>query len=392
MTRRSVLRALAAASLTLSACRDGGTPDDSPPPPDPTPTPPLHSVPAWQVEARDALERAVAWLLAAQSPDGRWRSSTYGFFKDGQSLTPFVLDCLLDAPLGGITLSPAPVGRGLGAVLGLVDADGRIGFSGSAPDYPVYATGLALSCLGRLRPEGWSEAATPLISWLRSQQFSGADWRAHPALGGFPMGWSTAPTAPDAGHVDLSMTRRALEGLRAVDVAPGDPVFRLAFRFVMRARTDDGGFVYSPVEPQLNKGARIGGLETPSASYGTATCDGLLALRAVSPGDIGADHAARPEVAPALARLQAIHRVDVNPGVLGGPMEPFAAAMRGYYRAASSRVFHLFGVDGWQEELVRAVLAEETDGRWQNPSNLQKEDDPIVATAFAVRALARCLA
>ncbi|MCO4773467.1 MAG: hypothetical protein KDA24_25770, partial [Deltaproteobacteria bacterium] len=348
----------------------------------------------WVIDARTRLEAGVKWLLDAQSPNGRWQSSTYGYLKEGQSLSPFVLDALIDAPAAGVALPPESVSLALRGILGLVDEQGRIGFSGPAADYPVYATGLALSCLGRLRPEGWEPATKPLLAWLRSQQFTGrGGWRSHPALGGFPMGWTTPPEPPNAGHVDLSMTRRALEGMRAAGVQPGDPTFRLAFRFILGSRGGDGGFVYSQVEPQLNKGHPHG---TGHMSYGTATCDGLLALRAVSPADVGALPAdERPEpVRIALDRLLAMHRTDVNPGVLGGPMEPFATAMRGYYRAASSRVFATFsaGPEGWRESMIDAVATEQRDdGSWQSTSNLQKEDDPLVATAFAVRALSACL-
>jgi hypothetical protein len=387
--RRSALQALAAASLALGGCRwlqDATAPDPEPPPPPPP-------EPAWRADARAAAERGLTWLLASQRDDGTFGSATYGYLADGQSLTPFVLDALLDLPAAGLTLPRTAIEAALRGVLGSVDARGRIGFAKPTLDYPVYATGLALSCLGRLRPAGWEDAAAPLLAWLRTQQFTGqGGWRASPALGGFPMGWTEAPEPPHAGHVDLSMTRRALEGMRAAGVEPGDPAFRLAHRFVMRCRGTDGGFVYSPVEPQLNKGMRQG---EGSLSYGSATCDGLLALRAVSPGDVAATPAAdRPApVTIALDRLVAMHRTDANPGVHGGPMEVFAEAMRGYYRAGSSRVFSAFrGPPGWREAMCGAVSAEQhDDGRWQNPSNLQKEDDPIVATAFALRALARAL-
>jgi len=70
-------------------------------------------------------------------------------------------------------------------------------------------------------------------------------------------------------------------------------------------------------------------------------------------------------------------------------MEAFGTAMRGYYRAASAEVFaRLEGPSGWRESLVDAVLAEQAeDGSWRNESPLQKEDDPLVATGFAVQAL-----
>src|ERR1051325_6228971 len=37
-----------------------------------------------------SLESAVQYLIPHQSPDGAWRSETYGFLKDGASLTPHV--------------------------------------------------------------------------------------------------------------------------------------------------------------------------------------------------------------------------------------------------------------------------------------------------------------
>ena len=37
-------------------------------------------------------------LVAGQSPDGAWRSSTYGVFKDGLSLTPTVLKAVAFGP------------------------------------------------------------------------------------------------------------------------------------------------------------------------------------------------------------------------------------------------------------------------------------------------------
>ena len=70
-------------------------------------------------------------------------------------------------------------------------------------------------------------------------------------------------------------------------------------------------------------------------------------------------------------------------------MGDFATAMRGYYRAGAAAVFQRYGGPaGWQAALTEAVYAEQRpDGSWQNESPLQKENDPIVATAFAIQAL-----
>src|SRR2546421_1968340 len=41
-----------------------------------------------------AQARAIRYLLAHQSSDGAWRSETYGFLKDGPSLTAHIAACV----------------------------------------------------------------------------------------------------------------------------------------------------------------------------------------------------------------------------------------------------------------------------------------------------------
>ena len=305
--------------------------------------------------AAEAIRRGAAFLWSQR--DGIFKSKTYGLMGTGASLTPFVALALPDDPrLVDVLAGLDP----------LLDADGALGLSGPAADYPVYATSLAISAWRRVKPPGWETRVQKASAWLSAQQFR-EGWEGHPAHGGFPMGSKLRPTPPNPGHVDLSMTRRAIEALA------DDPAVRGPARaFVERCRAAGGGFVYSPVETALNKGP---------AGYGSASCDGALALLALGE-------------TPDIAYLRAIHRVDENPGLRGGPMEGFAPAMKGYYRAASAEVFaRLGGPDGWRPALVDAVLAEQRDdGSWANPSDLQKEDDPLLATSFALMALRAAMA
>ena len=48
--------------------------------------------------AQPAVARAAAFLWGVQADDGGWHSRTYGLLRSGQSLTPFVLDALLQVP------------------------------------------------------------------------------------------------------------------------------------------------------------------------------------------------------------------------------------------------------------------------------------------------------
>jgi len=344
----------AAAATAVAACGSG---DDDDVTPGPTPTPPD--------PATVALDRGVAWLLGHQAESGAFPSRTYGFLADGQSLTPFVLLTLLEALGDGVPRASDAVDR----MIALRGDDGASGLSARAPDYPVYSTAMTLSCLRRLRPD----AAGPSATWLRSQQFlAAAGWGEHAAAGGFGMGSRQVRRPPHAGHVDLSMTRRAIEALNGLEWPGRDD----ALGFVRRCRSDSGGFVYSPVERMLNKAG-------PDTGYGSATCDAVLALLALGEGE-GA------EVDAAVTFLEGIHRVDRNPGLDGAAMEMFATAMRGSYRAGAAEVFARTGrgPDGWRDALRAAIVAEQRDdGSWVNESQLQKEDDPMIATAFAVHAL-----
>ena len=53
-----------------------------------------------------ALIRACRYLWSQQAEDGGWHSRTYGLLRSGQSLTPFVLNALLQvsqhAPPGAV--------------------------------------------------------------------------------------------------------------------------------------------------------------------------------------------------------------------------------------------------------------------------------------------------
>lgn len=354
MNRRTVLGLLAVAPL---ACRSGL--------PDPEPRP-------------DPVERAVAALRARALPDGRIPSTTYGFMRDGHSTTALLALALPDGPLkdGALTWLEAQLQRG------------PLGFAGPALDYPVYATAIGLRALLLARP---TAAVEPAVDWLLAQQLSDG-WEDAPVHGGFGMGRAPGqapPAPPFPGHVDLSMTRRAMQALTQAAAAGlgGDRIpaaLTAGAAFTRRCRAGDGGFVYSPGELALNKSALVPGVEAARSAadhrgYGSATADGLLALRAAGQEDEAA-----------LAWLSSHHRVDRNPGLEGAPIAAYATAMRFYYRAAAAEA--LAGTDGltedWRAPLRAAVLAEQgADGLWRNELALQKEDDPVIATGLALLAL-----
>ena len=112
--------------------------------------------------------------------------------------------------------------------------DGALGMNDPGiPDYPNYATALAVSALCRSRGAGWEEQVRPMVAYLRGQQFTEQNgWdRSDPVYGAWGMGGERR-TKPVTGHVDLSMTRHVLEALRAA----GRSGFRPGFRVRARVR------------------------------------------------------------------------------------------------------------------------------------------------------------
>lgn len=326
----------------------------------------------WRGSA--SLRKSAQYLWAQQAEDGGFHSTTYGLLRSGQSLTPFVLLALLSVPDGAALTPRGAVERALTFIKAHTNADGALGLmDDSAADYPNYATALAVSALVKARSPGYERVIEPMVAQLRAQQFSEASgWAPQDApYGGWGMG-GAIHRPPVAGHVDLSMTRYVLEALQLSGVPASDPVMTRALVFLARSQNPDGGFYFSPVNPEINKAGQSSGGRF--SSYGTATADGVLALRAVGISE------ADPRIAKATRWLRDHHQPDRAPGFDQGTDQPWGSGLRFYYAHAISRV-----LPGLPVELPPQA----GDGSFRNPNNLVKEDDPLIATAFALYVMAR---
>jgi hypothetical protein len=321
-----------------------------------------------------SLRKAAQYLWSQQSADGGFHSSTYGLLRSGQSLTPFVLLALLDAP-DSSSLNPREgVERALAFIKANTTPDGVLGLMDeSAADYPNDATSLAVSAIIKSRSPGYEKVFEPMVTQLRAQQFCEASgWTLQEApYGGWGMGGSIR-RPPEAGHVDLSMTRYVLEALRLSGIQTSDAVMTRALSFLERSQNPDGGFYFSPVNPEKNKAGKNsdGGF----VSYGSTTADGVLALRAAGIPD------SDPRVAKAIKWLRDHHKPDRAPVLDKATDQDWESGLRFYYAHAISRVLPSLPVE---------LPSQSEDGSFRNSNNLVKEDDPLIATAFALYAMAR---
>jgi squalene-hopene/tetraprenyl-beta-curcumene cyclase len=226
-----------------------------------------------------------------------------------------------------------------------------------------------------------------MVESLRKQQFAEPNgWkRADPAYGAWGMGGAPR-TPPDTGHVDLSMTRYVIDALRAAGVPASDPVFERARIFVERCQNfdpqnpdrADGGFFFSTTEFDTNKAGHDG---THFRSYGTTTADGILALLAL--GRPLSDDRVR-----AAERWLTLHHRDMDvPGFVGEAYQRWPRGLAFYYASSSMHAFRALQRDAGPAVAAGLLKTQRPDGSWSNPENLVKEDDPLIATPFAISAL-----
>jgi hypothetical protein len=325
-----------------------------------------------------------------------------------------VLHALLQVPED---VAPRPRGQVRGRAGGVegaieflrsrVDSTGALGRDGPVLDYPNYATAYAL----RVFAEHGAPADTGLVRrmavYLAGQQLTEARGFApdHPAYGAWGFG-EAGLTPQRPGHVDLSHTRRVLAALRAAGaLAPEAATAATTFlRMLQKHPTENrpqppapgsspgqasrrgaygGGFYASSVTLGVNKaGLDQDGRFRP---YATATADGLIAL-------IEAGHAVDSEpVQAALRWLREHPGWDAPAGIPTDNPARWDRVMRLYHIAARAEAYGVAGAAGWEDEALAALAGfRREDGSFSNTEGAaNKEDDPLLATAFAVEALTR---
>ena len=419
LSRRGLLQGAAAAAATVAWPRLGHTAE-------------LEKNAAGQdAAARRALDRAVEYLWSQQADDGGWHSPQYGVLRSGQALTPFVLHSLLGAIDVLNCFDEGKIRRASGFITSHLDSAGVLGqFDPDLIEYPVYCSSYALQAFARFQSFGQKlgadadAAAKSMSNFLLAAQFDEDDGftSADAAYGGW--GFQAALKPGQSGHMDLAHTRRALDALalpqfekqsveartkaqtflRVVQKLPqaaarpqvaapnhatlAPPPSSDRPESAMDSTPFDGGFYFSPVVLEANKGRQEDEPTPHWRSYATATCDGILALLAAG---------VRPEderVTAAVAWLQSHTDLDYPQGVPTEHPEPWGEAIRFYHYAVRAEVYQRLG---WPADerlrLATAVSAkQDPDGSFVNrESALMKEDDPVMCTALAVVALSNCL-
>lgn len=368
---------------------------------------------AQQVVRIDAaLSAATQFLVRQQSADGAWRSDVYGPFREGDALTPAVLLAISEMPLPEIDRDV--IERATGYLAAMVAEDGTIREPQGGLAYPLYtAAATVLTLAGETDPhlvairEAWvryllERQLTDPLGWQLGDMSYGG-WGYASQLPRRPLAGDPLPPLAEP---NLSATVFALSALRAGGVPSDHVAFERARVFVSRcqnlppneasgdARFDDGGFFFMQHDPVRNK-AGVAGTDRHGRerliSYGSTTADGLRAL--VLSGVKADDR----RVVAAWKWLAENFESDSHPGAYTPQREAARPSLYFYYcqslmqALADTETGPPIERRQWAEALADALAARQrSDGSWINSAVDVREDDPLVATSLAVRALAAC--
>ncbi len=332
-------------------------------------------------EIQAVLDKAVRFLKNRQAADGSFSAK-----QAGPGITALVIAGLLHA---GAAADEPVVAKGLKYLEGQVKDDGGVYSKGLAN----YTTSVAVMAFEEANKGGkYNTIIRNAGNFLKGiQKESDAK---NVAFGGFGYDAKKRP--------DLSNTNFAVEALIAAGVSRDDPAIQNALKFISRcqnlpgetndqawakkaSKDDLGGLTYLPSDPDDNPHKTgDGGLR----SLGGMTYGGLKSFLYAG---VGKDD---PRVKAAIGWVRKHYTLEENPGMgqkgLYYYYHTFAKAMQAWDEdpfADAKGTKH-----AWRRELFAALKQRQNpDGSWSNAGDKTfMEENPDIATAFAVLALSYC--
>lgn len=345
--------------------------------------------PADKIGIARAYQRGLSWVLDQQAADGGWHSETYGIMRGGAGNTAQVVWALSRRPGPWSEREVEAYQRGLTFLTSRLDGLGLVRGSESVADFPVAATALTLTAIANRSSHAEVLARQRMIDGLiRAQRRSGQ-------VGGMEdRDWGGWGMFADAGISNVSTTAQALVALNASRSLTAE-VRENALAYLARMQhgetvdDDSGGFFFTPqADHPLNK---AGWVEEPDGTIRaratvSSTCDGLAALLAcgVTANDRRVIAARNWLIRAAIA--------DQGTGADGSVIRPeFRLGLEFYEGAAWSRIWKAIDdpriAEHWRRIVASLIRQQSPDGSWQNAHPGMREDDPLIATAFALSVL-----
>ncbi|WP_417387534.1 hypothetical protein [Gimesia sp.] len=359
-------------------------------------------------QGHHALLKGRRWLEQQQEHSGGWQSKSYASLESRVATSALVMSTLVEPTSAGVEQKET-INRGLLFLKSKIN-QGEIGQSVEAEsNYPLYSISLMLATLNQFQPETTAnrELRDALSRELLRRQRIMHSGRVSEGdvAGGWGPGSDSFYQGAAANPANISVTYFALAALSGAQRLPLKSRFA-ALDYLQHCQVPAdaagaGGFVFTFLSDHpLNK---AGSQRSPSGKrygvpYLSATCDGISALLAC---DVPADDRRVQTAIHVLPQLTHARLAVLPLSAESLPAYQKLDALFFYEAAATTRVWKQLKERGVENsylnarchEILRTLIArQQADGHWENPLPWMMEDDPLIATTFALQALHRCLA
>ena len=345
-----------------------------------------------------SLKQAVLWMAKQQLPDGSFPHFATKEKTPSAPATALVLSAFASLPkeLRSHPKVQEVMEKGIPFLLKQKTKQGLLGDTQDAVPLESYTTALALQVLSLWDRERYKKEIQLLQkALLEAQLDEKEDYSVYDYQYG---GWNYwSGIRRNMMRTDISVASFVLEALYLSGVDPKHPSFQKARHFLFQCQNyekgssyADGGFRFSPVESKAGilheEGEKI-----YFRSYGSVTADGLRALFYTH---LPKNH---PRLQAALKWLQSHFELRRNPGFPSDDPARFSRGILFYYYASLAKALALtgqsyfpttWGKRFWALELAGWLLPlQRREGFWKNSVEVMHEDQPILATSFAILAL-----
>lgn len=339
---------------------------------------------AYQDKAKKAIDNAVNYLKTQQLPNGSWM--------DNVGITALIVEGMANCPRQYRYHSNPMMSKAVDFIVGQQKPDGSIVKGDRQVNYNTSIAVMALAAIDNPKFKPNLEKAKAFLLGSQLDEDHDFEKSKHAGYGGFGYGSSQEP--------DQVNTAFAAEALKALDLPKDDPAWDKIAVFVtrtiqnpevndlarfegLRAKVgDSGGAVY---KPDHSNAGRLGDDDEDAwRAYGTVTYAAMKTLLYA-----GVDEK-DPRIKSVWDWLKLNYTVTENPGM--------GKAGLYYYYNTMPRALNAKGVEvvtdnagiehHWRKELIgRIVKLQREDGSWINENPRWWENQPVLSTAYCIRAL-----
>lgn len=341
----------------------------------------------FAAEPSAPLQRGVDALVKLQAEDGGWHSEYYGNLKQGAAVTSLVIYTIAQTPADIRSNKIEALREGYGFLRQGLNKTGQVVNPDGSADFPTYGAALTLSAVKSMPLGASNEEIEKLKAFLITAQLGKRREFApdSPHYGGWDL-MGITPLMGKTSGTNISITRHAMEALARIDDDESRAAIVRALKWNENVQNEkgDGGFYFTPGKHEVAN--KAGGEDDSVNSYGSTTCDGVLCLAAarVDPDD--------PRLKSAIAWLLKHDCTELVPGFKEDDETGWSEGLRFYYYAGLARCLRFMPrekADDIAKRLKEQLTqSQQKNGLWSNESSRMREDDPLIATCFAVIALA----